>query len=236
MACGSEVRGNDVLAVGCVVYFLVPRTVWPRPNLVLTEEIFDLVAGTLNNARFVQRLSCVALCVIAVGGCAITRSRTVWRPPILATPDADAIGNLPLLAAEDSYLAGVQQEAKGCADCVDHYCRAARRAWPAIENELATAGRATPRSADLYRSALAKLLTTGQRFGRWMPGRGLEVSTASGPAVLPATYHGFAWGPEEFHYLEPVGDCARNDRHPQRETSREHLLQLCLRSKARLER
>lgn len=152
------------------------------------------------------RLLFVALSLLTFSGCLITPNQTVWQQPTYASPDAEALGNWSLISAEDHYLAAMQQEANGNANCVDHYYEAAARTWPALERELTTSGKTTARTVDLYRSAVAKLVITGQRFGRWQTGRGLVVSTSSGRTVLPTKFQGFTWGPEEFHYLQPVGN------------------------------
>jgi len=146
------------------------------------------------------------LIVPTLTGCSITRSKSVWRQPTFAAPDADGLRNLSLVAAEDSYAVAVQLEADGCPECVDLYYDVAIRVWPVIERQLASAGKTSPRPTDLYRSSVARLLITGQRFGRWNPCHGLTINTASGTRVLPTSYQGFTFGPEEFQRLEPAGD------------------------------
>ena len=186
--------------------FSSPKQSVDRLVTVLMEETFTIVKSTSHNTLLSHRLLCVALCLCATCGCSITRSKSVWRQPTFAVPDADSLSNLSLVAAEDSYAAAVQLEADGCPDCVDLYYDVAIRAWPVLESQLATAGKTSPRVADLHRSAVAKLLITGQRFGRWNPCHGLTISTSSGLTVLPTSFQGFTWGPEEFQYLKPAGD------------------------------
>lgn len=162
--------------------------------------------GTFHNTRSPLKFLCVVFCLCSVGGCSLTRSKTVWQPPTFADPDADSLRNLRLVVAEDSYAVAVRLEEDGCPECVDLYYDAAARSWPVLERQLTNDGKTSPRAADLYRSAVAKLLITAQRFGRWNPNQGLTVSTASGTVVLPTSYQGFDWGPEEFQNLQPSGD------------------------------
>jgi len=146
------------------------------------------------------------LLLLNVSGCSLLHNRAVWQQPVYATPDAGTLGNWSLTVAEDHYLAATQLEAQGNADCVEHYFQVAIRTWPTLERELTTTGKTTARTADLYHSAVAKLVLTGQQFGRWQPGRGFAVATSTGKVLLPIKVQGFPWSPEEFHYLEPVGD------------------------------
>jgi hypothetical protein len=96
------------------------------------EETFAIVKSTSHNTLLSHRLLCVALCLWATCGCSITRSKSVWRQPTFAVPDADSLRNLSLVAAEDSYAAAVQLEADGCSDCVDLYYDVAIRSWPVL--------------------------------------------------------------------------------------------------------
>ena len=170
------------------------------------EEKFALVKHASLNTLLSHRLLCVAFCLWATGGCSITGSKTVWRQPEFAEPNADNVSNWRLVSAEDSYAVAAHLEDEGRPDCVDRYYQAAVSSWRVLERELTTAGKTSSRATDLHRSAVAKLLITGQRFGRWDPCHGLTISTCSGTTVLPTSFQGFTWGPEEFHYLKPAGD------------------------------
>ncbi len=173
---------------------------------MLKEETFATVKDTSLNTLLVRRVLCAALSLCITCGCSITRSKSVWHQPDFSEPNADSLANFSLVAAEDSYAAAVQYEADDCPKCVDLYYDAATRAWRALERELTTAGKASSRAAELHRSAVAKLLITSQRFGRWDPCHGLSISTRSGTTILPVSFQGFTWGPEEFQQLLPAGD------------------------------
>ena len=146
------------------------------------------------------------LCLFAVVGCSLTKSRTDWQPLAFTVPDADAIGNWRLIGAEDNYLAAVDLESKGCATCVEYYLNTAGQAWAALEHEFTTEGKSAQRTMSLYRSSVAKLIITGQRFGKWDRCRGLVVCTPKGTTVVPTSFQGFNWTPDQFQHLEPVGD------------------------------
>lgn len=149
-------------------------------------------------------LACLVL--LTVCGCGILGPKKHWTAPTLADPNGDALGSLDITVAEDEYLAAVALDAKGCCRCVDHYYRAADRSWKAIGRQLA-AGRCTStRAAQLYRSSVTGLVSSGQRFGRWQPGQGMRVKTPSGVCCVPCEFHGFSWRPEAFQRLEPVGE------------------------------
>ncbi len=173
------------------------------------EETFALVNGTFRNTMVRHKIFCVVVCLLLNSGCSLLpRNKTVWQPPRYAEPDADGIGNWSLAVAEESYAAAVQSESAGCPNCVDLYYQAATTSWPVLERELAKSGKTSVRSAELHRSAVAKLLVTAQRFGRWDPCRGATISTACGKTILPTTFQGFTWRPEEFQQLEPAGNYA----------------------------
>ncbi|QEG34969.1 Alpha/beta hydrolase family protein [Bythopirellula goksoeyrii] len=173
------------------------------------EETFALVKGPIRNSLFWRNILCVAVCLLISSGCSfLPRKKTVWQQPCYAEPNPDGIGNWSLAVAEESYAAAQHSEAAECPDCVDLYYQAATTSWPVMERELAKQGKTSVRSAELHRSAVAKLLVTAQRFGRWDPCRGVTVSTTCGKTHLPTTYQGFTWGPEEFRQLEPAGNYA----------------------------
>ena len=163
--------------------------------------------GTFRNTLIWCSLFVVCL-VANVGCCSVFRNKTVWQPPCYAAPDPDGIGNWSLAVAEESYAAAMQSEAAGCPNCVDFYYQAATSSWPVLERELAKTGKTSVRSAELHRSAVAKLLVTAQQYGRWDPCRGVAISTVCGKNLLPTTYQGFTWGPEQFQRLEPAGNYA----------------------------
>lgn len=190
-----------------MVYFRIPpRRSADRLIPDLMEETLAIVNCASYNTLLLRRHICVAFLLCAACGCSITRSKTVWQQPTFAAPNADSVANFSLVAAEDSYAAAVQYESDGRSDCIELYYDAATRAWRVLERKLTTAGKAPSRAVELHRSAVAKLLITSQRFGRWNPCQGISIETSCGTRIIPVSYQGFTWGPEEFQYLYPAGD------------------------------
>ena len=148
----------------------------------------------------------VVIGLFVATGCSLTRSKTVWREPVYATANLTAAGDWPLAAAEASYAVARQAEDIGSPDCVDRYFAAAVSAWQQIEAQLSVGGQPSFRADELYRSSLAKLLITAQRFGRWQPQQCQLTLANSNPLALPASYQGFTWGSKEFQDLQPCGD------------------------------
>jgi hypothetical protein len=145
-----------------------------------------------------------------------------WRPPPRAVPHTAfrVLNNLDAASlAETWYAEAVRLEAEGSASAVDAYLQTAAAAWPAVE-ALATAVQrhapmgtssvtaSLPESRDwkLYQSAVAGLLESAQRFGRWSPSTGLLVMGPQGLQPVATSYHGFVWAPAEFGELHPIGD------------------------------
>ena len=210
MACPES-----LLAAVSVVYFRSPAGFRPAPLRPLAsdfkEEWFAIVKAPLRHSPTSRRLFAVVVCLLVVlalpaGCCTLKVKQTSWRQPCVVEPDADGVGNWSLAMAEENYASAVQAEQHCSPRCVDLYYEAAVTTWPALEQELAKQGKAAPRTAELYRSSVAKLLLTAQQYGRWNPCQGLVIATRSGKQIVPATYQGFVWGPEEFHRLAPSGD------------------------------
>jgi len=123
-----------------------------------------------------------------------------------------------IAAAEAAYARGDALRQKGAADCVDAFYQTAASSWQFLESYIATSSVGTSSSVTaqydanfargwrLYHSGLARLIETGQQYKRLDATGGLTVDTASGPLHIPVVYHGFAWGPEDFNRLVPVGD------------------------------
>ena len=80
--------------------------------------------------------------------------------------------------------------------CVDHFVRAASKAW----FELST----SPEASKIYHLAVCGMIEQGQRFERFDPQRGLQVCTPEGPHHLPVVYHGPRWRPGEFDLFVSV--------------------------------
>ncbi len=152
-----------------------------------------------------NRSQFACLCLWAtVCGCALQRDR--WPAPELAAQGSgDVEGHCPR-SAEVAYAAAMEAEDDGAEVCVEYYYEAATSSRRAIERHLAERGFASPRTMDLHRSAVTKLLVNAQRFGRWYPGAGIAVFTTAGQTIVPIRLHGFVWQPSDFQQLEPVGD------------------------------
>ncbi|MEM8677806.1 MAG: alpha/beta fold hydrolase [Planctomycetota bacterium] len=94
---------------------------------------------------------------------------------------------------------------EGDARCVDWYFRAAQLAWLPVQRRAAV-GATGGTAHELYQTALASLITTGQETGRWSFTHGLLVHAPGGARRIPIRYHGFPWQPEQFGQLCPVHD------------------------------
>jgi len=125
----------------------------------------------------------------------------------------DSTDYVPVLApVEWAYARAETQRKAGSACCVDSYFEAATAAWRYLQcsAEPNTCDGNLVRAWQLYHSSLARLIETGQRFGRLCPSSGLSLAKAEGTAVVPMgvpmAYHGFAWKPRDFSQLVLVGD------------------------------
>jgi pimeloyl-ACP methyl ester carboxylesterase len=103
-----------------------------------------------------------------------------------------------------AYACGLELEQQDEASCVDQFYQAARLAWPHVEQQRAE-GRCGDDSVEIYHSALRKLISTGQRFGRFDPRRGLCIQDADGWIHVPTVHQGFPQRADEFDELVPVG-------------------------------
>ena len=63
----------------------------------------------------------------------------------------------------------------------------------------------------IYQQSLARLITTGCRYGRLDPRGHLIVADASGRHVVPIVYYGFPWKPNEFCQVLCAGDFRSRD-------------------------
>lgn len=136
--------------------------------------------------------------VVCASGCFATRVK--WRDP-----KPYALPILPILRSENPveqmYRRAIALERSGSDACVDAF----------FEVAIATADyscRSTCdcSSCDLHKSALAKLVSCGQRFGRLKPSRGLVVKRNEQTQLIPFRHNGFVWRAEDFHCMTPVGE------------------------------
>ena len=108
--------------------------------------------------------------------------------------------------AEMALSQAIALERQSNAACVDFYYQTARFSWLEIQRQVGESGSTYGRPAELYRSSLARLIISGQRFGRFDPRLGLLVLTNTGQLTIPTRFDGFAWKPDDFNYLVPVGE------------------------------
>ncbi len=113
--------------------------------------------------------------------------------------------------AELAFAQAVKLEGRNDALCVDYFFQAATLAWFALEQQLIETGTPTGRAAEIYHASLCKLINVGQRYGRFHPSRGLEIQTAEGPVIIPITYQGFLWRPDEFDELITVSQTSSKE-------------------------
>ena len=142
-----------------------------------------------------------------IGGCSLFKNR--WPAPEFATirPLASLFKAEPssnLAAAESAYQTALDLEQSGQPRCVDYFYVAATNCWPEIESSGSTEC-VNPRTLEIYHSALRKLLTTGHRFNRLDPRSGMRIELAEGTNFMPIRHRGFAWDPNDFDYIEPIG-------------------------------
>lgn len=176
--------------------------------------------GVFGRRTHSANLACLAaLAVVCLPACAVTR-RADWQPPLLAPPLAGAEfdGGDSASPAEYWYAEAARFDEACSASAVDAYFNAAVASWgvlegaagvlpsdgPAVTDAL-IAELAESREWQLYHSAVAGLLTTAQRYGRWSPATGLLVQGPGGLTPVEVGYHGFVWSPAEFGALNPLG-------------------------------
>ena len=96
--------------------------------------------------------------------------------------------------------------------CVDLYYRAARHSWQYMESPPGPTVDPRYQAAwQIYQQSLAHLITTGCRYGRLDPRGRLIVADSSGRRVVPITYYGFPWKPNEFCQVLCAGDFHSRD-------------------------
>lgn len=162
------------------------------------------IAGA--GCRIVGHLILVAW-LTSSAGCLATKVRwrePHYRPP-LHTSAADADSHL--LRAELAYAAALESEQQCSENCVDLYFQAAALTQCADTqcgaDDLSACN--SP-AAQIYKSALAKLIVTGKQFGRLDARSGLVIMSHGQRQLIPVTHHGFVWDAEDFECLEPVGE------------------------------
>lgn len=148
----------------------------------------------------------LAIIISSTGGCHCLKRNEFQVPEIVKPAAACSTQNPTLAKAELAYGQAVARERHCDPSCVDYFFQAAINAWPDVELQLSSCGATEGRAAGIYRSALIKLIEAGQRFGRFHPSRGLQVFTENGRTLIPTSYCGFPWQPQDFDRLIPVGE------------------------------
>jgi pimeloyl-ACP methyl ester carboxylesterase len=117
-------------------------------------------------------------------------------------PPLTAQQSIALDATDASFRAAMQAEQANSPACVDYYYQSVAQTWPYLGRQIGAVDRA--RAWNLYHTALAKLVETGQRFYRLEPEHGLKVNTPAGAGFVAIEYAGFPWHPGDFNLLEPA--------------------------------
>ena len=111
-----------------------------------------------------------------------------------------------LECAESALQKGVDFEDACDPACVDLFFLTATLAWPELHKQVDRHGVPCGAAANVYKTALGKLIQSAQQWGRLDPGSGLQILTADGSIFVPAVSHGFLWQPHEIDRLIPVED------------------------------
>ncbi len=143
----------------------------------------------------------IALCLhVALAGCSLSRSSTVWYPPLSPPPVRNASGYVA--SAETNFAAGIEAD-KACDPvAIDYFYAAASESWPM---HAANASTPTDAGSELYRASVRKLLDASARYGRFDSARGITLCDGQ---QVPVRYFGFLWEPADFRSILPVGSYA----------------------------
>lgn len=119
--------------------------------------------------------------------------------------DSDSGEEQRLMHAYDVYDEAIAWEEQGDSRCVDRFFEVAAATWSLRTQDVTLDDEAQIGACDLHDSALMKLLTTAQEFGRWHQITGLSIQSSQGTVQVPVQYRGFVWRPEDFDAMMPVG-------------------------------
>ncbi|WP_413431061.1 esterase/lipase family protein [Crateriforma spongiae] len=145
-----------------------------------------------------------------------------WNQPSQESK-CDQAGNLDTI--REIYDRAVQMESDCQSHCVDLYFQVATATLPFdgplpqgtfdVCGNHADCGCSTAAlGRDLHKSALSRLVHSGQRFGRFDHGKHLTVHTESRVVQLPLHRDGFLWRPDDFRFFRLVGDYRTDAIHP----------------------
>jgi len=149
-------------------------------------------------------LASTVILVTSVSGCFATR--VDWKEPRFVSSQIGMFRPIHKLGhAEQLYATALQHEQLELESCVDLFFEVAmitRHDDGGIQGES--------NQCCLHKSALTKLVITGQKFGRLDPRLGLMVRRNGIEECVPITHSGFVWHASDFHSLVPVGDYKTN--------------------------
>jgi pimeloyl-ACP methyl ester carboxylesterase len=160
---------------------------------------FYLALRARTRTAFLLRVA-LLLTLAANSGCALMNRRNDWDAPTPIAADYNfGAANAPLNAAEAHFAAGQQAEEAGSLLCIEHYFSAAALAWP---YQATGAMAADDPATKLYRSAVRSFVDSAARFGRLDRRQGVVLPSGR---LVPVSYAGFVWQPEDFCTFLPVG-------------------------------
>ena len=116
-------------------------------------------AGYYRGATRSQRWIALGL-LAALAGCSLTRSSTVWYPPLSPPPTGNQ--NVYVASAEAKLSAGIAADEAGDPVAIDYYYAAATESWP---RHAAHAAAPSDAAFELYRAAVRKLLDAAASAG-----------------------------------------------------------------------
>jgi len=167
-------------------------------------SVLDVVSNTFPAKSIIVALLFTSGLVSSLG-CRNMSCGTSWREPHYAAPDVRKRG-ARVSSVERLYAKARSLEADGKCGCVDAYFQVA-----AATCVPSRAGHSrNHRTIELHRSALAKLVVTGQLYGRLDPASGLTLNRGSGSTFVPIAKTGFVWQSFDFQHLVPVGTYRTN--------------------------
>jgi hypothetical protein len=132
-------------------------------------------------------------------------TRVKWIEPDYVASQAGLFGSAQGLdPVEQLYATALQQEQDCLESCVDLFFEVA------IATSRHQGSACSCRNCRLHKSALNKLVVTGQRYGRLDPSTCLVIRRRGHEETIPITHRGFVWQPSDFHSLIPVGKYKTN--------------------------
>jgi pimeloyl-ACP methyl ester carboxylesterase len=168
---------------------------WIRPM----ETDFYILQRARTPTAFVSLVARLLL-LVSSSGCAILDRHNDWDAPTPFAADYKfGAANAPLIAAEAHFAAGQQAEEAGSLTCIEHYFSAAALAWP---YQATSAMAMDDPATKLYRSAVRSFVDSAARFGRLDRRQGVVLPSGR---LVPVSYAGFVWQPEDFCTFIPVG-------------------------------